>query len=271
MRRLMVFLLCVVYLNRGSALQVDDIKQQYLPEEYSTLLVGEKDVPVFAAQPTVPLSRGVALIFLDTGQRGLTLHNASALAKKLNRSGWHTLIIPSLLSITEAVQPQQNNDDLASAMHPRAVASPPPVNADTAQAEVTLLAQAAFEHVNTVPGYRLLISQGMQASLLTLLAADERIPRVDSLITINPFWPQVDVANKITEKMANSTAPVLDLFFAHRNSAEPRQTAVNKTLKMHYRQKQLNEMALFSHSQNTSDFTTVVYKEIKGWLQYLGW
>ena len=272
----MFFLLCVICESSASALQIDDIKQHYLPEEYTTLVVGEQLVPAFPGQPTVSLSRGVALIFLDSGQRGLTLSNASALAKKLNHTGWHTLIVPSLLSATQADQTRQSDADLVYAMHPRALASPPIINTETAQAEAALLAQAAFVKVNSINGFRLLITQGMQASLLTGLLADERIPAVDSIVSINLFWPQSDVVNSVIEKMANSSTPTFDITFAQQNSplsksAEMRQTAVNKALKMHYRQKRLSEMTLISHNQNTSDFTSILYKEIQGWIQYLGW
>lgn len=272
----MLVMLWVGCAGCASALQIDDIKQQYLPEEYTTLLVGEQLVPAFPGQPTVSLSRGVALIFLDTGQRGLTLSNASSLAKKLNHAGWHTLVIPSLLSITETEQLQESDTDLVYAMHPRASASPRIINIETAQNETVLLAQAAFNKVNSISGFRLLITQGMQASLLTGLLADERIPPVDSIVLLNSFWPQPELINSVSEKMANSSTPTFDIAIAQQNSSllkslEIRQAAVNKALKMHYRQKRLSEMALVSNSQNTSDFTSVIYKEIQGWIRYLGW
>ncbi|MBU2977546.1 DUF3530 family protein [Alteromonas sp. C1M14] len=271
--RLLYFamLLAVTQVNANGLLE--DIRQHYLPTEYETLLVGDEDVPVFTATPTTPLSRGVALIFLDSGQQGLTLSNAQRLATQLNQRGWHTRILPS-----DTVQWQMRTLDLsatANALHPRA--SNPTYVADFTASEsaLTLWVKAAFASTADIAGFRLVISQGMTGAQLIGLTAKEIIPKADSLVFLDAYWPEEDINAELTDNIAHLDIPVMDLHttpvYRQTSPLSARQRAVNKTLKLYYRQKHLAVMSYLSADHNTSALAATLDKEIYGWTSYLGW
>lgn len=291
-RSIVCFLLLLTGSTRAGIL-ADDIRQQYLPSEYETVLAGEEDIPVFSAQPTTTLSRGVAIIFMDTGYQGLTLQNAQQLAARLNQWGWHTRIVPSPVSLNppattpsaETVAPadgtgsdkvQSDSDTLSALMHPRAWAGTPVADAGTSQTMMALIAGAVFRSVDDVPGFRLVISQGMGAAQFLSLAVTDNVPPPDGLVVISPYWPQSGLQQNISEQLASTLFPVLDLQLPGSTpwtAGAPaiRRTDATKALKLHYRQKQLGASVNLASTFGNSAFSNSLSKEIYGWVNYLGW
>lgn len=265
----------------------DDIRNQYLPDEYQNVLVGDEDMPVFSGEPTTALSRGVALIFTDAGYQGLTLENALILAAELNQKGWHTRVVPP--AITTAPVPavpadattadsetastdQQRTENL---LHPRAWALTTLADPVANQATMALLASSMLRDVETLPGFRLLISQGMSAAQLVSLTASETITLPDGMVVISPYWPQAGNNDAIASQLADTPFPVLDLQLPQRtqwtsNTSSERKLAATKALKLHYRSRQLSESMMLSRIGDNG-FSSNVSREIIGWVNFLGW
>ena len=270
-----------------SAMLADDIRNQYLPDEYQTILVGDEDMPVFSAEPTTALSRGVALIFTDAGYQGLTLKNALILAAELNQKGWHTRVVPPAIDSSpvpaapansttanesEETIDQQQTENL---LHPRAWALTTFADPVANQATMALLAGSLLRDVETLPGFRLLISQGMSAAQLVSLTASETIDLPDGLVVISPYWPQAGNNDAIASQLADTPFPVLDLQLPQRtqwtnNSSSERKQAATKALKLHYRSRQLSNSMMLS-SAGDNGFSSNVGREIVGWTNFLGW
>ena len=276
-QRLLFLILLLTTLQVRANLLLEDIRHQFLPSEYQTVLVGEQDVPVFAAEPTTTISRGVAFIFMDAGYQGLTLDNATQLARQMNDWGWHTRIVPTMieesLPLTQS-DPNAPVDPLK--LHPRAVVSSSMVDEQATRTQLALLVNAVYNDVESIPGFRLVIAQGMSATQLISLSSEALIPPSDSLVVISPYWPKQKQNNALAEQLANSMMPVLDLQLPQPNSwtadsPQERKTAVTKALKMHYRQKQLNTSVAVVTDAEQSAFTISLSKEIYGWVSYLGW
>ncbi|MEG3766555.1 DUF3530 family protein [Alteromonas sp. 14N.309.X.WAT.G.H12] len=274
MKRHLCFVVLLLFAIQAKASSlVENIRQHYLPSEYDTLLVGDEDMPVFAAEPTTPLSRGVALIFLDNGHQGLTLHNAQMLAMQLNQRGWHTRILPS-----DTVQWNINPlapSDMTDALHSRASNTAFKVDFSSSESSLSLWINAAFDSSANIPGFRLVIAQGMTGAQLVSLTAKGSIPNADSLVLLDAFWPDKDINAQLTEKIAQIDIPIIDLHTAHVYQAisllSSRQRAVNKTLKLYYRQKTLSGVNPITLSNSTSALASNLDKEIYGWTRYLGW
>lgn len=267
-----VALLLFVIQAKASSL-VENIRQQYLPTEYDTLLVGDEDMPFFAAEPTTPLSRGVALIFLDNGHQGLTLNNAQMLAMQLNQRGWHTRILPS-----DTVQWNLNTltpSDMSDALHSRASNTAFKADFSSSESRLSLWVNAAFDGSANIPGFRLVIAQGMTGAQLVTLTAKGTIPNADSLVLLDAFWPEKEINAQLSEKIAQIDIPIIDLHTAHVYQAisplSLRQRAVNKTLKLYYRQKNLTSVNSITLSNSPSALASNLDKEIDGWTRYLGW
>ena len=294
MRRFLICLSCLLALPLQSAMLADDIRNHYLPEEYQTILVGDEDMPVFSGEPTTSLSRGVALIFTDTGYQGLTLNNARALAIKLNHRGWHTLVVPaatlgvdvstSVSQAAEPSQPDENNEDApaiieasgATSMHPRAIAREAMIDPASNRSVVALLANAVFQHTESIPGFRLVISQGMSAAQLIALTSADILPSPDGMVVISPYWPQSEANGAIPAQLAATEFPILDLQFPINtqwtvNSAAKQKLAATQALKLHYRNKALTPPLFQATNSSDTIFSRTLSKEIYGWVNHLGW
>ncbi len=284
-------LLCLCLLKPAqSAMLADDIRNQYLPDEYQNVLVGDEDMPVFSGEPTTALSRGVALIFTDVGYQGLTLKNALVLAAELNQKGWHTRVVPPAISTSPvaavpATTTTANEVEEAAAdtsppqtenlLHPRAWALSKFADPVANQATMALLASSMLRDVEALPGFRLLISQGMSAAQLVSLTASETIALPDGMVVISPYWPQAGHNDAIASQLANTSFPVLDLQLPQRtqwtsNSSSERKLAATKALKLHYRSRQLSDSMMLS-SSGDNGFSSNVGREIIGWVNFLGW
>lgn len=263
----------VVWLSSALASPLSQtLKERYLAHQRLTYTVGETEYTALRFASAVPLSRGVAMIFVEPARQGLTLQTGQALAAQLQQWGWHTLVVP--LASAEALpghQPAAEKDAQPAASDGQ---SEP---ADWAQV-VAKTTAAVFDAIADEPGYRLVITQGMVAAQVLELSAAQQLPTPDSLVVVAPFWPELERNQQVTRWIAETQAPVLDIagglinrWAAHTSQA--RRVAASTGLKLHYRQRDLPVQlsSLRSTPGQASPFASRLGREIHGWTRHLGW
>lgn len=244
-----------------------DTQQRLAQNGIEMLLAGTEQIPIQKAEAHVPLTRGVAIIVTEPqhglyGQQGL-----SAVSDKLNDWGWYTIVLPApQLSLSSDAQ----RNDL------------PEANAATAQLSVSEEAltrynlalsqrmEAVYTHVQSTPGYRLVVSQGVSSAGLMALFQQGTIAAPDGMVTAAPFWPDTNLNIALPEILANTVFPVLDLTSEWDNrwsaaTASERSIKATTSLKIHYRQRDI-----IGTEYNTLQYHAAA-KEIYGWLTFLGW
>lgn len=253
-------------LSQSEAL-ASDTQQRMAQHDIVMLLAGTEQVPVKVAEAHVPLTRGVAIIVTEQqhglyGQQGL-----SAVATSLNDWGWYTVVLP-------APKISLSSDAQRNAL--------PEANATTAQLSLSeesltryslALSQrieAVYAQVQTTPGYRLIVSQGVSSAGLIRLFQQGTVAAPDGLVTAAPFWPDSELNGVLPEQLANTVFPVLDLTSEWDNrwsiaTAQERAIKATTGLKIHYRQRDI-----IGTDYNAVQYHAVA-KEIYGWLTFLGW
>ena len=248
-----------------------DLAARYSDRDIVAVMAGEQPVTVVRQPATIALERGIAIILTEPGYQGLTLQAAETLAARMNRWGWQTLLVLSpaltgapLAAGTDAAQPDQYTDSTTSWL-----------DANATETHITLLLNALNQQIADVPGYRMIIAQGMTAAQLIKLNAEDRIAPPDTLVTITPFWPDNATNRQLASLVKATTSPLLDITGAINNRWEQqtrllRRRQATTALKMHYRQR---EMAtdLGGHSAIKSVFANQLSKQIYGWTRHLGW
>ncbi len=252
----------------------EELKARYPGEQHLALSAGEDALTVLQTSSRTTLPRGVAIILVETGYQGLTIPGAWQLSQRMSRWGWHVLIAPVEINTVA-----QNTENGAPTEITRFTDSSHSwVDASGWDTQVMLILNAAFAAVDSEPGYRLVISQGMSAASVLKLDAQNKLPATDSLVTIAPFWPQAGLNQRIAQYLKDSPTPVLDISGGLRNrwsaltaSERARQATVN--LKLHYRQQAISDDFAGSSldTQLGSVFVNQVGKTIYGWVDYLGW
>lgn len=248
-----------------------DLAARYSDRDIVSVMAGELSVTVVRQPATIALERGIAIILTEPGYQGLTLHAAETLAARMNRWGWQTLLVLSpaltgapLAAGEDSEPPDQYTDNTTSWL-----------DASATETHITLLLNALNQQVADIPGYRMIIAQGMTAAQLIKLNAEDRIASPDTLVTITPFWPDNTTNRQLASLVKATTSPLLDITGAISNRWEQqtrllRRRQATTALKMHYRQR---EMAadLGGHSAIKSVFANQLSKQIYGWTRHLGW
>lgn len=272
-----LLVLACLSVTTQAAVTTEDIARQFYPEEFSSLMVGEDSVPVINSQPTSAIQRGVAILLVDDGHMGLNMAAAKRLAARLNKWGWYTLISPTYLDKTGgSVEPTAS----VSRVEPMMSSAYPWLSFEGSQAQMTLLLNALYKHVENQKGFRLVITQGLTAAQLIALYSQSTntLVRPDSLIVIAPFWPQRAQNLAIPQQLANTDFPILDVSLENynnwdRQTVAARREAATTSLKMHYRQRSIDAYGLTVSPQDdtNSPFVSWLASEIYGWVTYLGW
>lgn len=251
-----------------------DLQNRQHPDHFDLLNVGEQQLPLMISEPTVPLTRGVAILVNDASRYQTDHNSLAALAAPLNSWGWVTMQMPA--PDAELLWPPLTTEsppepEAASPMP--AVAAMPTFNDDhVAQylQQLTLQLTAVVERSRQYPGFFLVIAEGSSAAWLTRLYGDAQLEIPDGLVIVNPYLPERSLNNQLPELLAATTMPVLDLFTPFANpwsevTRSQRQIAARKGLKLQYRQRELNGQAIDRQQY------AFMAKEIYGWLTYLGW
>ena len=263
--------LCLWAATAGAYSLQQELAARYSDREIMSVMAGEVPVTVVRQPATIALERGIAIILTEPGYQGLTLQAAETLAARMNRWGWQTLLV--LSPIPTGVPPATDQQTLQPDGYTDSTISW--LDASATETHITLLLDTLNQSVKDVPGYRMIVSQGMTAAQLIKLNAEDRITSPDTLITITPFWPDNATNRQLASLVKATSSPLLDITGAINNRWEQqtrqlRRRQATSALKMHYRQR---EMApdLGGHSAIKSVFANQLSKQIYGWTRHLGW
>lgn len=258
-----------------------DISNAFLPDELSQLMVGETPVPIFDIPSATPLSRGVVYILADQSSNELNLMQSKVLAESLSEKGWHCIVSPIPLILSNLVGDENTggdeNDENSSA-HARIDNRSTPLDYQASAQHLVVLLNALDNYSQGHQGFRVIVTQGMTAAQVLDLGAQEKIPAPSTLVTVAPFWPEAQVNRAIPDIMASTSFPVLDLsvpnvnFWAHQTTSKRRQKAVT-SLKLHYRQQSIpTQISTFRLMDNENPpYIHALSAHIIGWTRYLGW
>ena len=250
-----------------TALLTADIQQRQPASEVTQLLAGREEISVQTQEATVPLTRGVAIIVTEAKHGLFGGSGVSSIADSLNKWGWFTLILPApMLNFS-------NDNSLMPEETLNARSSLSPFNQEGLTRYSLALSQrieAAFNAVESTPGYRLIISHGVSSAGLIRLYSQGSLIEPDGLVVAGPFWPQSQLNRELPTQLALTAFPVLDLTNEWDNrwsqkTQTLRSTKATTELKMHYRQR---DIVGTEYNQQQYHYLA---KEIYGWLTFLGW
>lgn len=250
-----------------TALLTADIQQRQPASEVTQLLAGREEISVRTQEATVPLTRGVAIIVTEAKHGLFGGSGVSSIADSLNKWGWFTLILPApMLNFS-------NDNSLMPEETLNARSSLSPFNQEGLTRYSLALSQrieAAFNTVESTPGYRLIISHGVSSAGLIRLYSQGSLIEPDGLVVAGPFWPQSQLNRELPTQLALTAFPVLDLTNEWDNrwsqkTQTLRSTKATTELKMHYRQR---DIVGTEYNQQQYHYLA---KEIYGWLTFLGW
>lgn len=253
-----------------------DISHAFMPDELTQISVGENIVPVFESPSNQSLSRGVAIILADQSPEGLSLNNAIQLSYRLNDKGWHTVVSPAPIPIAQNTA--QDVEETQNTVHPRSDSRHQAFDYTLHSQHLMLLINALNAHVEQYQGYNLIIAQGMNAAQLLDLGSKNAISLPNTLVTIAPYWPDIDTNKRIPQFISETEFPVLDLSIPHLNVWEQQTVKMRKnlattSLKLHYRQQVVTvpSVKIQSTKNEKNPFIQSVASNILGWIRYLGW
>lgn len=307
MRKCIASILCLLALGFSPKAAFGDyftdISHGFALGEVQELLVGERVVPIIEVEPQTPLSQGVAVILVEPFLSSFSLSQSKELAGYLSEKGWRVVISPFNLNmmptesgIESADTSGQGADTQAAAdpsaaeqapgssgqgnsvIHPRSTNLTQYFDFEQTSDKLTEQLIALNNRLQNVQGYRLVVAQGMLAATFLDATSNNLAFEPDSLVTISPYWPEADVNKSISDLVANSSFPVLDLSIDglsdwENSTVVMRRNRAKTSLKLHYRQVLLpSSNSVFSLNQNQkTPYIQLVANNTIGWTRYLGW
>lgn len=163
-------------------------------------------------------------------------------------------------------------------LHPRSSLLSNNLDFQQATTQLAIHLNALNNYLQSRPGYRLYIAQGMSAA--SYLSAIQIQPDLqpDSFIAVSPFWPDTLINTNVIKNIAESSYPILDISIEglsewELNTATERKKRSKNELKLHYRQVKIPRNSLtFSINKNQkSPHIQSVANSTIGWTRYLGW
>ena len=172
-----------------------------------------------------------------------------------------------------------NESNMATeGLHPRSSLLFNNLDFQQATTNLAIHLNALNNHLQSRPGYRLYIAQGMSAA--SYLSAIQIQPDLqpDSFIAVSPFWPETLINSRIIKNIAKSSYPILDISIEglsewELNTAPERKKRSKNELKLHYRQVKIpRNLLTFSINKNQKNpHIQSVANSTIGWTRYLGW
>lgn len=253
-------------------LQYKEDLKHYLPaDKVKPLLAGPDDYITLITENTSVNNKGVAILLPDWQQGATNPKAINFLRNKLPLQGWTTISIQpsskptdypsSALKISEQ---QQENKTII----------------DDYNIKLGTMMNAVITKANEYPGIVIIIAQGNHGAMLVeLLNQGNEQPAItqppNALILLSSYLltsnKLIDETNtSFAKKLAYSEYPVLDLYLRHDNpivlnKAKQRLALSKKEMKVYYRQRQLNNVAMGYYPEQE------LLTQINSWLKSIGW
>jgi len=163
-------------------------------------------------------------------------------------------------------------------LHPKSSLLSNNLDFQRATTNLAIHLNALDNYLQSRPGYRLYIAQGMSAA--SYLSAIQIQPALqpDSFIAVSPFWPETFTNSNIIKNIAESSYPILDISIEglsewELSTAPERKKRSKNELKLHYRQVKIpRNLLTFSINKNQKPpHIQIVANSTIGWTRYLGW
>lgn len=174
---------------------------------------------------------------------------------------------------TDGTQTGSSSDQPAPQTPLESYTAPDTINQKMFEAQelqFTLLMNAAQQEAFNIPGFKVVVAQGTSAAFLAKLYSENRIPIPDAFVAISANWPVKSLNDQVPTFLSQTPVPVMDIYNQWDNkwttsTARARKVTAEKSLKMHFRQREIIGQAL-----NREQYYYVA-REIYGWLIYMGW
>ncbi|MDC0602181.1 alpha/beta hydrolase family protein [Aliiglaciecola sp.] len=274
---------------------IEDIQQSQFEDQFETILVDEKLVPVVIQESNTAITRGVAVLLGESGRNPFSQHGLKHLTRSLNDVGWVTMVMPAP---DDAFWPeeQQNQEPATTSADTTEAAQTdaaeqgqqteepeqPDVHAKSANSHIEQQAferheqalimqmQAITQKTQQYPGFFLVIAQGTSAAWLTKVYSEKKLGDPDGLVVISPHWPDREYNQQLPQLTSQTQMPLLDIYTPWdtnwaKSTVVQRKVQSIKGLKLMYRQRELTGQKL-----DPQQFQRLG-KEIYGWLTHMGW
>lgn len=205
--------------------------------------------------------RGTAIIVPDWGFHPIQSTYANMTYQALPRYGWETFALHAPTDSLLNFRWQEENGTpypTATTEDERAFL----YNSMSARVE------AAMAHIESEPGFRILVTEGISAAVIVDLLEAGEITGVDALVVIAPNYPQWQLNRELSISIAQLDIPVLDLQPRDAIHWSTEESARRKILAGRYQHTGYRQRGLSSQTnrQNTETFSQLIY----GWLTYEG-
>lgn len=300
----MIRICCLLLLLSGAALArtgmseteklIADVQRTLHPDRFKTVLAGEQETVFFSNDANLPLNKGIMVLVSEAGRNGASKISLAPMAKYFNDYGWATLLVTApdyqwQIPEEDVNQPTSQEtqspqgtpteapapEDIPKSIDQGVPAwdAPPLINQamfDAQLQQFLLLMNAASQEAANYPGFVVVIAHGTSAAFLARLYAEDQIQPPDAFVAISANWPVKSLNDQVPDLLARTPAPVMDIFNQWDNdwaksTAKQRRVVAEKSLKMHFRQREIIGQAL-----NQTQYEYIA-KEIYGWLSYMGW
>lgn len=246
-----------------------------LPDsDFEEVQAGELSLPVVVSTSNVPISKGAAILVTDVGQTQFSSPIIGPLMRNLNNHGWNTLSIfsPSI-GLSYGISSDNQSEQLGSerVLKPITAVSPfSSENFEQQEQQLLLFMNGVMQRAGQYPGFAIVIAEGTSAAWLTKLYAERKLRVPDSLVIVNPYWPDVQMNQTLPSLLTQAPLPILDIFNRSDNiwtsaTTKARLKAAVVGLKPQYRQR---ELVGLDYGEAQSDYLA---NEIIGWTRFLGW
>ena len=266
-----------------------DAQRMMQPDAFRTMQVGEQEVMIVTNETNLPLGKGVIVLVSESGRNGASAISLAPMTEYLNDYGWATILLtaPTLnwqidessISSTDDLTPapsdetQQSQPDNSNMDDVPSYLSTPSINRKMFEAQeqqFMLLMSAANQEALNYPGFIVVVAQGTSAAFLSKLYAEGMLRAPDAMVAISANFPEKELNDEVGNFLARTPMPVMDIFNQWDNkwttsNAKTRKIAVEKALKLHFRQREIIGTALKGQQFH------YIAKEVHGWLTYMGW
>ncbi|SEA03792.1 DUF3530 family protein [Alkalimonas amylolytica] len=224
--------------------------QHYLPE-WELRLLGE--VPnallVVHREGMTPYQQGTLVLLPDPSQHPASPRQINFLRQAMNEHGWSTVAILPNYPVSSDSATEIDHDET--------------LNHFQQQLQLVLTQQ------DWQAGHLVILAQGQSGSLLSQLDWAQLPRQPEALVFLSSYHTDPASNRQLAQRIARQTIPVLDLAHHHdhlhiASTFELRRQWSQRHANLMYRQRLLTGHAELETTQQ------VMYKEVYGWLSYLG-
>ena len=218
--------------------------QRFLPEWEQQVLTQDQQSLLVVHRPAMtPYLQGTLLLLPDPAQHPATPKQINFLRQHMNQHGWATLAI-----LTTHWQP-----------HSSELALP------QLEQDLTLL----LNQPEWQSGHLVVLAQGRSGNLISQLDWTKQPRQPDALILLSSYESEPAQNRALAKRIAQLSMPVLDL--AHH--LDHQHIATTFELRLQWSQQQANllyRQRLLTGKPELETTQQLLYKELYGWLTYLG-